>query len=175
MANAGLLKDSSGIFPPSPVMDESLLTVSDDLKELERRIDSFDVEAANWRASAISKLSQLRVDSGVALSERNAAQAELAAALGVIEKGLKVFDTPMHASPDVARSVDRLTSVSGSSVKFARKLLRRIERIRVAQYAAHVDLYYGLLALQSEFEDPEASETFRDPEKLGAFLRKQLV
>ncbi len=175
--NVTATKDFSGIFAPSPVMDSSLLAVVDDLKELEQRVDRFETEAVAWRAGAVSKLSKLELDhEGLSANERGVVGQQLSSAIGGVEAGLKSLSEPLHAAPGVAQKVEELAALSKAAGKFVRKLLRRIERIRVAQHAVHVDLYYGLLALQSELEGNKAeSESFRDPAKLGASLRSQLA
>lgn len=177
MTNATASKDISDIFAPSPVMDSSLLSVVDDPKQLERRVDGFEAEVTAWRSSAIARLSQLEINpENLDATDRDAVIRQLNGAIGNVEAGLKSLSQPLHAVPAVAQKVKQLAGVSKAAGKFIRKLLRRIERIRVAQHAVHVDLYYGLLALQSELEGNKAEgERFRDPAKLGASLRSQLA
>jgi hypothetical protein len=147
------------IFTPSPAMDWTLPSVADDLKKFETQVDRFEAEAATWRAKAIARLSKLNLDA----PDRAIAVTELNAAIVAVEKGLAAHSRPLHAEPEVVGKV-------------MQELLRRIERIRVAQHAVHVDLYYGLLALQSELEgNALETEDFRDRAKLGASLRSQLA
>jgi hypothetical protein len=148
MTNAGLLSNFSGIFASPAMVDGAALAASDNLDQLRHRVNEYNAEAASWRAGVVAALSQLRADDDFGLSDNDAAQATLATTLEEVEEQLKALATPLLAMPGVALSVDRLSGLSSGSGKLVRKLLRRIERIRVAQHAAHVDLYYGLLALQ---------------------------
>lgn len=158
-------------------MDGTLFFVGDDLKQLERRVDQFEVEAIAWRAQAIPKLAKLDVDqASLAVSAAPASSVQLTAAIEAVEAGLKMLSQPLHADPGIASQVEALAAASKAAGKLVRKLLRRIERIRVAQHAAHIDLYYGLLAMQSELDGNRGEgERFRDPAKLGASLRSQLA
>jgi hypothetical protein len=176
MSRAIVTQLSAGIFAPSPTMDAALLIVGDDLKSLERRIDQYEVDAIAWRANAISKLSKLDIAHVSGAQDRDAIGDQLTSTITVVENGLKILAQPLHADSAVADKVQQLGKASTGAGKFVRKLLRRLERIRIAQHAAHIDLYYGLLALKSELDgNPAETEEFSDPAKLGASLRKQLA
>lgn len=175
-------KDFANIFTPPPSVDFALLLAGDDLKQLEKQVDQFEVEATAWRSSSLSKFSKLpkapdelkkMIDDGEGDSSINEILSE---AINAVESGIETFSNPMHSDPVMARKMDQLAKLSVSAGKFVRKLMRRIEKTRVAQHAALVDMYYGLLAVRSELEkESEAVEPFDDPEKLGAFLRSQIA
>ncbi|MBB5046522.1 hypothetical protein HNR60_001267 [Rhodopseudomonas rhenobacensis] len=168
------------IFTAAPSVDFAALLVGDDVKRLEKAVDQFEIAAATWRANAISRLSNLErfpVVSGQAVGEPLAPSGvgALSAAMKAVEEGIEAFSKPLHSNSGVAQKIEQIAKLSASTGRFVRKLLRRIEKIRVAQHAAHVDIYYGLLALHSELEQTKPTESFSDPEKLGAFLRSQLA
>src|SRR5947209_20342061 len=95
--------------------------------------------------------------------------------LKVIEESFSSYSVPLHAVPDTAAKLDLLATLSRSSGNAVKKIYRRIERIRVAQHATTVDLYYAVLALQSEhLDDAKGGEAFSDPEKLRVFLRQHV-
>lgn len=167
------VQDIASIFTPPRSMDFAALLVGDDLKQLEKKIDQFDVEATSWRAHAMAKLANFPL-MGPPSKAEGEVRGELAGALQAVEEGIETLSQPMHSDPAVAQKVAQIAELSASAGKFVRKLMRRIEKIRVAQHAAHVDLYYGLLALQSELDKPEPLEPFEDPSKLTAFLRSQI-
>ena len=171
-------KDFANIFTP-PSVDFALLLVGDDLKQFEKQVDRFEVEATAWRSSSLSKLpkalDELKkiIDDGEGGSSINEILSE---AIKIVESGIETFSNPMHSDPVMARKMDQLAKLSVSAGKFVRKLMRRIEKTRVAQHTALIDMYYGLLAVRSELEkESEAVETFDDPAKLGAFLRSQIA
>ena len=95
--------------------------------------------------------------------------------LRAIEVNIEAFSVPMHSSPEMASKLDELARLSTSAGKFVRKLMRRVEKVRVAQHSVCVDIYYGLLAFQSEYTDAEPGEIFQDPSELGSFLRRQIA
>jgi hypothetical protein len=100
----------------------------------------------------------------------------LSEAIKAVESGIEAFGNPMHSDPVMARKVDQLANLSVSAGKFVRKLMRSIEKTRVAQRTALIDMHYGLLAVRSEFEKESGTvEKFDDPAKLGAFLRSQIA
>lgn len=180
MVAATAAKDFANIFTPPPSVDFALLLVGDDLKQFEKRVDQFEIEATAWRSSSLSKFSKLpkaldelqkTIDGGGGGSSIDEILSE---ATKVVESGIATFSSPMHSDPVMARKMDQLAKLSVSTGKFVRKLMRRIEKTRVAQHAALIDMYYGLLAVRSELEkESQAVETFNDPAKLGAFLRRQ--
>lgn len=177
MVAAAVRKDFANIFTPPPSVDFAALLVGDDLKQLDKRVDQFEVEVAAWRAASISRMQALspvsnRVDVAVTSPVREA----LSDAIKAVEDGIETFRNPMHSEPAVAQKIDEISKLSVGTGKFVRKLMRRIEKIRVSQHGALVDIYYGLLAIKSELDtDSEAAEKFSDPAKLGAFLRKQIA
>jgi hypothetical protein len=169
------VQDISSIFTPPRSMDLAALLVGDDLNQFEKTIDQFDLEAASWRAQAMAKLANFRPLGGPPSKAEESVRGDLAGALQAVEAGIETLSQPLHSDPAVAQKVAQLTELSAGAGKFVRKLMRRIEKIRVAQHAAHVDLYYGLLALQSELDKSEPLEPFEDPSKLTAFLRGQIA
>jgi hypothetical protein len=95
--------------------------------------------------------------------------------LSSVETALATLKTPFHEDPVVAANIDKLAKATPTAGKFVRKLMRRLERVRVSLNAVCVDLYFGLLAVQSELEngnEEEAKNTFSDPVALGAYLRR---
>jgi hypothetical protein len=97
--------------------------------------------------------------------------------LSSVETALATLKTPFHEDPVVAANIDKLAKATPTAGKFVRKLMHRVERVRVSLNAVCVDLYFGLLAVQSELEngkEEEAKNTFSDPAALGAYLRRHV-
>ena len=161
------------LFAPSPAMDWARLSVASDIKQIEMQVDAYAKAAATWRAASIARLSQIGTIDTEAWAHGDR---DINAAIEAVELGLKAHSLPLQSDPDVARKLREITEQSPAIGKLLSKMLERLERVRVAQHAVHVDLYYGLLALQSEFDrDDGEAEHFRDPESLGASLRSQLA
>jgi hypothetical protein len=175
MAATATAKDFAQIFTPPPSFDWAMLTVGDDVKQLEKAIDLFETQAVEWRASTFTKMQSLQ--QGLEQVELAISPELLEQAIKAVEETIVTFSAPMHSDPEMAVKIDQLSKLSTSVGKFVRKLMRRIEKIRVAQHAALIDMYYGLLALRSELEgkDNEPRESFSDPAALGAFLRRQIA
>jgi hypothetical protein len=179
MVAATVARDFANIFTPPPSVDFALLLAGDDIEQFEKRVDQFEIEATAWRSSSLSKLPKA-LDELKKMSDDgedgSLINEILPDAIRVVESGIETFSNPMHSDPVMARKMDQLAELSASAGKFVRKLMSRIEKIRVAQHAALIDMYYGLLAVRSELEkESEAVETFDDPAKLGAFLRSHIA
>jgi hypothetical protein len=173
-----LLHDISSVFTPPPSVDWASLPAGDGLKRVEKRIEKFETDATEWRALLVPKLNPLlegikaKVVDKLDESSSNA----LAGLSSSIEQTLEILKTPMHHDPIVAAKIEELSKAAPSAGKFLRKLMRRAERTRVSLYEACVDMYYGILAFRSEFENcEEANQTFNDPAALGAFLRRNVA
>lgn len=163
------------IFMPPPSLDFAMLVVGDDLKQLEKSVDQFEIEMIRWRAALLVKQKQA-FDEIKRVLLTPEVEAVVTDAIKVVEDAIAVFSKPMHGDPAIAERIVQLSSLSINAGKFVRKLVRRIEKIRVAQHAFFVDMYYGLLAFRSELDTSiEGSASFDDPAKLGAFLRSQIA
>jgi hypothetical protein len=64
MVAATATKDFANIFTPPPSVDFASLLVGDDLKQLEKQVDRFEVEAIAWRSTSLLKFSKLPKASG---------------------------------------------------------------------------------------------------------------
>jgi hypothetical protein len=178
MAATATAKDFAQIFTPPPSFDWAMLTVGDDVKQLGKAIDLFETQAIEWRASTFTKMQSLQQGlEDAELATSSSVSELLEQAIKGVEETIVTFSAPMHSDPEMAAKIDQLSKLSTSVGKFVRKLMRRIEKIRVAQHAALIDKYYGLIALRSELEgkDNEPRESFNDPAALGAFLRRQIA
>jgi hypothetical protein len=170
---AALADDIASVFTPPPRVDLASLPAGNNLKQLEKRIEKFETEAIEWRATWTPKfgpaLDQIKAEIGDGPSEA------LTKLLSSVETALATLKTPFHEDPVVAANIDKLAKATPTAGKFVRKLMRRLERVRVSLNAVCVDLYFGLLAVQSELEngnEEEAKNTFSDPVALGAYLRR---
>jgi hypothetical protein len=180
MAATATAEDFDQIFTPLPSLDWATLLIGGDLKKLEKGVELFESQAIEWRATSLAKMQSLKhglkEQTDVATTTPSVSEI-LELAIKAVEETIATFSGPMHSSPEMAQKIDQLSKLSNGAGKFVRKLMRRIEKIRVAQHASLVDMYYGLLAFRSELEgkDEEAGESFNDPAALGAFLRRQIA
>jgi hypothetical protein len=182
MSLAAAKNDLANIFTPPPSFDWADVVIGDDLKKLEKGFDQYERKATQWRSTIVGQMQEgvKKLESEVSALPREEADKIVAAAVGqvleALEGSIATFNEPMHANPEIVSRVDQLSKLSNSAGRFVRKLLRRIEKVRVAQHSACVDVYYGLLALQSEHvNDGKGGKTFSDPEELGTFLRQHLA
>lgn len=176
MTAPAIAEKFSNMFTLPASLDFAMLVVGDDLNQLERSVDRFEIEIVRWRAALLARL-QPAFDE---IKRNHPAVPEVAEtvseAIRALDAGIASFSEPMHSNPAIAERIDQLSSISTGAGKFARKLMRRVEEIRVSQHAFFVDMYYGLLAFQSELEtSPEEVRSFDDPAQLGAFLRSQIA
>jgi len=154
--------------------------VVDNLDDFRRKIDDFDRQIASWRAEAIANMQAGLGRIKEAVKGVPADQAweviapSFAEALEAVGEALRTYSRPMHEIPEIAERVDFLSRLDAKSGRFIRKQLRRVEDVRVIQYNALTDMYYGLLAFRSEFDDQEGL-SFNDGNALGEDLRKLLV
>jgi hypothetical protein len=174
--------DLADIFTPPPSFDWANVVIGDDVKKLEKGFDQFERQATEWRSAIIGQMQEgmKKLEAGVSSLPKGEADKIVASAvsnvLQALEESIKTFSTPMHANPEMVSRVDQLSKLSNSAGRFVRKLLRRVEKIRVAQHSTCVDVYYGLLAFQSEHADHEkGGRAFSDPEELGACLRQHIA
>jgi hypothetical protein len=180
MAAAATATDFARIFTPPPSLDWATLLIGDNLKQLEKRVDLFESEAIAWRANTLTKMQSLqhglKEQTDVAISTPSDSEI-WEQVIKNVEETIATFSTSMHSDPEIAQRLDQVSKLSSSAGKFVRKLMRRIEKIRVVQHAALIDMYYGLLAFRSEIDDKndETGESFTDPAALGAFLRRQIA
>jgi hypothetical protein len=176
MVAVAVAKDFANIFASPPSLDFAMLVVGDDLKQLEKRVDQFEIEMITWRATLLSRLQPALDEIERMLPAASDVGRAMSEAIKVVEDGIAAFGKPLHSDPAIAERIDQLSKISSSAGKFVRKLMRRVEKIRVVQHAFFVDMYYGLLAFRSELEkEPEAARSFDDPAKLGAFLRSHIA
>jgi hypothetical protein len=175
MAALLIADNIASVFTPPPRVDWASLPAGDDLKRLEKRIEKFETEAIEWRTTWTPKfgpaLDQIKAEIGDGSSEA------LTKLLSSVETALATLRTPIHEDPVVAAKINELVKAAPTAGKFLRKLMRRVERVRVSLNAICVDLYFGILAVKSELENgnEETKNTFSDPVALGAFLRRHAV
>jgi hypothetical protein len=182
MSLAAAKSDLANIFAPPPSFDWADVVIGDDLKRLEKTADMYERQALEWRSNIAKQMQEGLKKLEVALADIPTNEADKAileatwAPLKALEESIATFSVPMHANPEISSKVELISKRSGSAGRFLRKLFRRIERIRIAQHAASVDAYYGMLAFQSEhMEDGKGGQAFSDPEELGAFLRQHIA
>jgi hypothetical protein len=155
--------------------------VAGDIAGMEQALDTYEANAAKWR-SGIALQFQEEVKkleaalAGVPKAVADEAIVDMTSTiLKVIEETFSSYGVPLHAAPDTAAKLDLIATLSRNSGNAVKRIYRRIERIRVAQHATTVDLYYALLAFQSEhLDDAKGGATFSDPEKLRIFLRQHM-
>ena len=182
MSAATLVNDFARDFRPPPAVDWATFLIGDDLKHLEKMVDRFEKDAIDWRAMLQSRIVPLldSVKAADAGKDNQGGEKTAKEALAVLVKSLNEsiarFGRPMHERPDVAAKLAQLPKLSPDAGRFVRKLMRRIERVRVALHATCVDAYYGILAVQSELDkDTQPQESFTDPDALGKFLRQSIA
>lgn len=182
MSLAAAKNDLASMFTPPPSFDWADAVIGDDLKMLEKRFERYEHEAIQWRSTIASHMQQGlgKLEAAVSGLPKDEVDRMIAGAVGnaleALEEDIATFSAPMHANPEIASRVDQLSKLSTSAGRFVRKLLRRMEKVRVAQHSACVDIYYGLLAFQSEHvEDRGNGKSFRDPAELGTFLRRLIA
>jgi hypothetical protein len=182
MSLAAAKIELANIFTPPPSFDWADVVAGDDLKKLEKGFDQYDRQAMQWRSTIVGQMQEglKKLETGVSPLPKDEADKIVAAVVGdvlkALEESIATFSTPMHANPEMAGRVDQLSKLSNSAGRFVRKLLRRIEKVRVAQHSTCVDVYYGLLAFQSEHTDGRKdNRAFGDPEELDAFLRQHMA
>jgi hypothetical protein len=173
--------DITRVFTPPPKVDWASVPAGDDLKRLEKRIEKFETDAIEWRATWAPKfgpaLERIKADIVNSSSPTGPVSEALTKLMSSVEETLGTLKTPIHDDPVVAAKIDEFARVAPTAGKFLRKLMRRVERVRVSLNATCVDLYFGILAVKSELENgkEEPKETFSDPAALGAFLRRNAV
>ncbi|WP_295845415.1 hypothetical protein [Tardiphaga sp.] len=176
MTGPAVAETFANIFTTPPSLDFAMLVVGDDLKQLEKRVDQFEIEMIRWRATLLPKLEPAFEEIKRTLPVGREAEETVSDAIKVVEDGIAAFSEPLHSDPAVAERIHQLGSISANAGKFVRKLMRGIEKSRVAQHAFFIDMYYGLLAFKSELnKSPEERQNFDDAKKLGAFLRSQIA
>jgi hypothetical protein len=170
------------IFSPPPTFDWTDLVIGDDLKALEKRVDLYETSSRGWRATiGLQMQTGLKEVEGSLTGVPKELAAEVIAksfggVLKALEENIENFSVPMHSNPEMKAKLEELAKLSTSAGKFVRKLMRRVEKIRVSQHSVSVDLYYGLLAFLSEHTDEaNQGETFSDPSNLGSYLRRQIA
>jgi hypothetical protein len=182
MSVAALKQESLHIFSPPPTTDWAAIWVGDDVKAFEKNTDRFESEMLRWRTKTASdlrvafekmKVAARDVPSAVRIA---AVHEAVEPTLKAVEEVIEAYSIPMHSTPEFSDRIDLIGKLSASTGKSLRKLMRRIEKIRVAQHNFCVDMYYSLIAFQSEF-DPEGNEgeSFSEGAKASAFLRKLIA
>lgn len=176
-----LAAKSDPVLSPPPAFDWADIVIGDDLKALEKRFDQYEAETLRWRSTIAAQMQAglKKVEASIPdVPKEQAAQLideGVRSILEVLEKNIESFSVPMHDNPEIVSRLDLIAKLSTKAGRFIRKLLRRAEKIRVAQHATCVDMYYGLLAFRSEHEARAGGETFSDPSELASFLRRQIA
>jgi hypothetical protein len=182
MSPAAAKTDLAQIFASAPSFNFDEVIASD-ISGMEKALSSYEVEAAKWRCATLQLFQDAvkKIEAATAGVPKTVADETIvewtSAVLKIVEEAFPAFSVPLHdANPDIAAKLDLIAAVSRNSAKTVRKFFRRIEQIRVAQHGAMVDLYYAVLAFQSEhLHDAKGGEAFSDPEKLRAFLRQHVI
>lgn len=166
------------ILPPTFDLLQAM-NAARDLKELERVIEQGERDLVSWRIDTQRKL---RLAMGI-VDDQAANSGLPKAMIGEIlapqlekiweplDDLLEVYGTPVTERPDYPAAT--VAKIKGPAGRFMRKLLQRVEDLRIEQYNAIVDWKYGLLGLASEYDsDNRPTESFTDGAELAAFLRR---
>jgi hypothetical protein len=176
-------EDFDQLVPPPPAMDWSAAFAAvQNLNDFRRLVDSFEAGTRTWLVglnghlqSGIAEI-EARIAGVPEADVRKALLPLLDTAIGAIMESIEAHAVPFHEEGEAKDAFARLRRMPGPAAKFLRKQINRIEDIRIKRHNALVDIYYGLLAFRSEFEEDRGNrETFSDPKSLGDFLRKQVA
>jgi hypothetical protein len=182
MSLAAAKTDLVQIFASAPSFNFDEV-IAGDLAGMEKALSSYEAEAAKWRSGTVQLFQDAvkKIEAATAGVPKTVADETIVewtlAVLKIVEEAIPAFSVPLHhANPDIAAKLDLIAAVSRNSAKTVRRIFRGIERIRVAQHGALVDLYYAVLAFQSEhLHDAKGGEAFSDPERLRVFLRQHVI
>jgi hypothetical protein len=177
-----LRKEDFDFEPVAPSVDwQREFKAVESVKDFVKVVDKVERDSLIWRAqmknkfeTGLGKIRKSAVDVPAA-DVRNELIPMLHSAVGALESAKKTFSVPFHDQVDAQSSLRKISSVSGAAGRLIRKQFDRIENIRVAQYNACVDLYYIILAFQSEYEEGAGEgRSFESAEDLEAFLMSQV-
>lgn len=169
-------------FAALPQPDWAGLLVADDVHGLQKKVDQFEIDTSVWRANMARRMREsfdtLKSETR-ALPEAGAyiaVQSAVAPAISGLEDAIRAHDNPLHSDPRVGAMLETIASRSPPTAKTIRKILRRIERLRVERRNACVDMYYALLAFETEFDpDSKSRSTFTSGAEAASYLRKLIA
>lgn len=175
-------REFSETFAAIPRSDWLGDLVVDDVSDLRRKVDEFEVQTSTWRATMSAKMrtaiENLRAEvEGLPSDKADAAVAgAVKPALAALDEAIHAHDQPLHSDSRFVPLLGIIARESPGTAKMIRKLLRRIERLRVERRNACVDMYYGLLALEAEFDpDSRTTQTFTSGKEAASYLRKLIA
>lgn len=175
-------REFSDTFAAIPQSDWLGDFVVDDVADLRRNVDKFEADTSTWRATMAAgmrtAIERLQEKVG-ALSQDIAAQTVQDAvrpALVALDDAIHAHDQPLHSDPRFVPLLGMIARESPGTAKVIRKLLRRIERLRVDRRNTCVDMYYGLLALEAEYDvDSRSKQTFTSGSRAADHLRRLIA
>lgn len=173
--------DFERLFEAPPAHDwTAAFEAAEDLNTFSRKVDAFAAESKRWIAGMRQKFEMGAADihekvAGVPLSDvRVMAAPAISQMIEAVEDCMKAHGEPIHERAADRGQLAKLRQISGPTGRYLRKVLNRLEDVRVERYNALVDLYYGLLALRSEFAE-EDGPSFSDGASLREFLRSDIA
>lgn len=173
--------DFERLFEAPPAHDwTAAFEAVEDLNAFSRKVDEFATESKHWVAGMRRNFKVAAADihekvAGVPLADvRIAAEPSLTQMIRAVEDCMKAHALPIHERAADREQLAKLRQISGPTGRYLRKVLNRLEDVRVERYNALVDLYYGLLALRSEFAE-EDGPSFSDGASLREFLRSDIA
>jgi hypothetical protein len=156
--------------------------VVDDVSDLRKKVDEFEAQTSTWRATMSAKMrtaiENLRTEVEALPSDKAdvAVVSAVKPALAALDEAIHAHDQPLHSDPRFVPLLGVIARESPGTAKVIRKLLRRIERLRVERRNACVDMYYALLAFETEFDaDSRATQTFTSGKEASSYLRKLIA
>lgn len=171
--------DFERLFEAPPAHDwTAAFEAVEDLNAFSRKVDEFATESKRWilglrRNFEIGAAGIHEKVAGLPLADiRIAAEPSLTQMIRAVEDCMKAHAQPIHERATDREQLAKLRQISGPTGRYLRKVLNRLEDVRVERYNALVDLYYALLALRSEFEEGE-EPSFTDGASLRDFLRSK--
>lgn len=175
-------REFSETFAAIPRSDWLGDLVVDDVSDLRKKVDEFDAQTSAWRATMSAKMrtaiDNLRAEVEALPSDEAgiAVASAVKPAVAALDEAIRAHDQPLHSDARFIPLLGIIARESPGTAKIIRKLLRRIERLRVERRNACVDMYYGLLALDAEFDvDSRATRTFTSGKEAANHLRKLIA
>lgn len=175
-------QELSQAFEPIRQPDWAGLLVADDVRGLQKKVDQFEIDTSTWRANMAMRIRasfDMLKANVTALPEAEAykiVQGAVAPAIGALNEAIHSHESPLHSDPRVSLLLETIASNSPTTAKTLRKILRRIERLRVDRYNACVDMYYALLTFETEFDpDAKSGTVFTSGAEAANHLRKLIA
>ncbi|MFG1205567.1 hypothetical protein [Xanthobacter flavus] len=173
--------DFERLFEAPPAHDwTAAFEAVEDLNAFARKVDEFSKESKRWISGMQQNFEKAAADihekvAGVPLADvRVMAEPAISRMIEAVEDCMKAHGEPIHERAAGRDQLSKLRQISGPTGRYLRKVLNRLEDVRVERYNALVDLYYGLLALRSEFAEKDGP-SFSDGSSLRDFLRSKIA